>query len=462
MRVVIILFLIACLGAQLHAGIVGNQSSTAEDSLCIVFQPFDSLGSPVDMASGDSLYLVVFYPGGAVSYRDSISYDDSRITAVDWEDWDGGMAYSLKLSIASIDGAGVEGTYKYCVVVDDASLNLETAVHGEFQLSTEERLSETLVRISDILDSLQSQFAWVAANDICDSINNAITDPNKDNFRSHGDTIQRNASVLTEASNIGVDLSNVINQSAGLYLVNAFVGAIGSLDSISIARTVWNNDIVPPQVRTIGRADTAGVVLSTPSSGSGAYACSLFCMNAADSAAIQGAFVRMLNSSQTATAGIADSDSDGLAVFSLDAAEYHAWPYMTGYMFDPLPVTLSVTAPSTVDTVWAERFDPGDPGSPSLCRVYGWVKDLSGAPVSGATLRAEVETAPLRFGSVVVSPYSKSTVTDSLGYWQLDLIPNSNLVPPGTKYTFTVYYSAGSIATRAVEVPDLSSWQLDW
>jgi hypothetical protein len=131
-------------------------------------------------------------------------------------------------------------------------------------------------------------------------------------------------------------------------------------------------------------------------------------------------------------------------------------------MFDPLPGTVTVAAPSEVDTLWAERFDPGEPLSPSLCRVYGWVNDLSGTPVAGATVRAEIETTPLRFGSIIVSPYSRSTVTDSLGYWKLDLIPNVSLEPLETEYTFTVYYSAGSIVTRKSEVPDLTSWQLNW
>jgi len=450
------------LAASATAGIVSNQSSTSEDSICISFQPLDSLGGPVEMVSNDSLYLTVFYPGGELCYKDSMSSSNSRISSVVWEDWDGAPIYSFRESVAEIDGVGLDGVYKYHLVVDDADLELATVWSGEFQLCSSGKLDVTLDRVAAILDSIQSQYDWVADSDICDSVNGAISDDNKGNFHSKGDTIQRNASILTDDDYIGVNLQKILNQDALLYLEHTIIQGVTLVDTASIARSVWDNDILTRSARSIGFADTVNTVLNTTSGGTGAFACSLYCLNMADSSAIQGAFVRVLNSDQNATCGIGQTNTQGLSIFSLDSTQYHAWGYLTGYSFFSLPDTLIVTASGYSDTLWAERYDPGEPTSPALCRAYGWVNDLSGNPMSGVTVQAAIGTAPLSYGSIIVSPYNKSTVTDSVGYWQLDLIPNESLQPEGTKYIFTVYYNTGSIATKVVEVPDLASWQLNW
>ncbi len=233
-------------------------------------------------------------------------------------------------------------------------------------------------------------------------------------------------------------------------------------DSASVARSVWDNDVVAEIDRRIRYADSVGTVLNVPTSGSGAYACSLFYFEANDTTAIQGVFSRAMNNTQTATAGVGLTNSDGLVVMSLDAAMYRIWSYLTGYTFAPLPDSVSVASPSVVDTIWGTTFDPGDPVYPSLCRVYGWVRDLSGVAISGATVTASVKQSPLRYGSIIVSPYFRSTVSDSTGYWYLDLLPSANLDPVTTAYSFSIYYLTGAIAVKEVAVPDESNWELNW
>jgi hypothetical protein len=82
--------------------------------------------------------------------------------------------------------------------------------------------------------------------------------------------------------------------------------------------------------------------------------------------------------------------------------------------------------------------------------------------IEGATVAGNVRQSPLRYGSVIISPYFRSTVTDTSGYWYLDLIPSSELDPSTTAYTFSVYYQTGAIAVKQTEVPDLASWELSW
>jgi hypothetical protein len=239
-------------------------------------------------------------------------------------------------------------------------------------------------------------------------------------------------------------------------------GYLSNLDSASVARSVWDDDIVAEIDRRIRYADSVGTVLNVPTSGSGAYACSLFYFDASDTTAIQGVFSRVMNNTQTATSGVGLTNSDGLVVISLDAAMYRIWSYLSGHTFAPLPDSVTVVSPSVVDTIWGTTFDPGDPIAPSLCRVYGWVRDLSGVAISGATVTASVKQSPLRYGSIIVSPYFRSTVSDSTGYWYLDLLSSANLDPTTTSYSFSIYYLTGAIAVKEIAVPDESSWELNW
>jgi len=236
----------------------------------------------------------------------------------------------------------------------------------------------------------------------------------------------------------------------------------GSIDTAAFARSVWDDDLIDISGRRIGYADTVGTVISIPSSGTGAYACSLYYFDAADTTAIQGSTTRAMNSTQTATSAIGVSNSIGLVVLSLDAATYRIWSSKAGYSFLPLPDSVVVSDPSVVDTIWGNYFDPGSPPLPYLCRVYGWVTDLSGAGISRATVTANVRKSPFRYGSVIISPYFRSTETDTGGYWYLDLIPSHDLDPSTTSYTFSIYYQTGAIAVKEAEVPDLSSWELNW
>jgi hypothetical protein len=209
--------------------------------------------------------------------------------------------------------------------------------------------------------------------------------------------------------------------------------------------------------------DTLGLLTQrTTGSGSGAYACTLFVWETTSQSAIQGVFVRALNATETATAAIGESNSNGRLIFALDAASYHLLPYLTGYTFGSLPQVVTVTTTGANDTVWASRYDPGSPPSASLCRVYGYVQTLGAGGLGEVVVTARITKSSLQYNGVVVSPYGVSTGTDSTGYWYLDLIPNSDLQPNDTKYDFSFYYSSGTILRKQVVVPDSASFWLRW
>jgi hypothetical protein len=227
-----------------------------------------------------------------------------------------------------------------------------------------------------------------------------------------------------------------------------------NLDTAKIARSVWDNDVVAQGNRTVD--------LSAYSGGSGAIPCSLYVFSSSDSSALQGVRVRFMNAGQNATEAMGVTNSGGLMVTSLDTATYKVWAYRAGLEFSEMPYEVSVGEPCTNDTIWGSTFDPGDPVSPELCRTYGWIYDLSGNGISGVTVMARIEKSPIRFMGTIISPFYKATVSDSVGYWQLDLLPNSVLEPSDSEYEFEIYYEPGRIARKKVTIPDQSGWELDW
>jgi hypothetical protein len=224
-----------------------------------------------------------------------------------------------------------------------------------------------------------------------------------------------------------------------VYAVNA-----GASDPDTTAKYVWTYS---------SRTLTSG-------SGTGTYEVKIITKQSSDSSEIVGATVQVLNSTQSSTIGLLSTGSNGDATFALDADTFKVRMYKPGWQF-VVPETAVVSNDTTI-TYYADIFNPGNPPSADLCRVYGWIKDINNLPVVGAKVEAKVKIAPLRFGSIVISPYYKIATTDSDGYWYLDLYPNIDLTPNNTKYQFFIYSPAGTILNLAATVPHQGSWELSF
>jgi hypothetical protein len=196
-------------------------------------------------------------------------------------------------------------------------------------------------------------------------------------------------------------------------------------------------------------------------SGEGSHLCSLYVLTT-DSTAVSKCDIKVFNSGMNAVEALLYTSSQGLAIFGLMNGGYKISPFKTGYTFDGIPYDLAIDGSSLTDTIWAEAFDPGSPPSAELCRVYGWVFGAGYDSLMGVTVQARIKKSPIRYGSVVISPYEKITATDSTGYWYLDLLPNSTITPEGTEYQFSIYYSSGTVVRKEVTVPDTSSWEFGW
>ncbi len=194
----------------------------------------------------------------------------------------------------------------------------------------------------------------------------------------------------------------------------------------------------------------------------GNHLCSLYVFTRNDTAAVSKCDIKILNSAGNSTEGLWYTSSNGVAVFSLMNGGYIISPFKAGYSFEGIPFNLTIDGGPVCDTIWASKFDPGPSPSPDLCRVYGWVFGTGYDSLIGVTVQAKLKQMPVRYGSIVLSPYEKSTVTDSAGYWYLDLIPNEDIDPSNTKYQFTIYYSSGTVVRKEITVPKQSSWEFSW
>jgi hypothetical protein len=400
----------------------------ATDSVYITFASVDTTYYP-EVKNLDSIDILRYRPNG--SLLDSTSNGAANLLNP--------TKGFYRAAFRASDGSGTKGIYSFVV----------RGWRGGKERGAASGTYEVVERAIDELETIIS----------------AIKDTLDDGFGSRtkiGDTIHRNASVLTASDNVGVNWADVLNEDALRFFSNTVFYAATISDTAAIARSVWSDWVVDRAARKVGYVDTAGVVTSVPSAGTGAYACSLYYFDASDSSAIQGVFSRVMNASQSSTCAVGITNSEGLFVASLDAASYRVWSYLSGYSFSPLPESIQLVSPASVDTIWGTYFDPGAPSLPSLCRVYGWVRNLSGDGLSGATVSASVRQSPLRHGSTIVSPYLRSTVCDSAGYWYLDLIPSPDLTPATTSYSFSIYYQTGTIGVKDVAVPDTSAWELIW
>jgi len=196
----------------------------------------------------------------------------------------------------------------------------------------------------------------------------------------------------------------------------------------------------------------------TSGSGTGANQVVINTFQLPDSIPVIGTQVQVLNQNQSATLGLLNSNSSGQATFALDNGIYKLRMYKSGWVFTA-PESIIVSG-NLSDTFYANLFNPGNPPAANLCRVYGWIRDLKGQPLAGVTIEAKISTTPLRYQTVLISSYYKTTSTDSDGYWYLDLYPNSILTPSNTQYDFSIYIPYGTILRMKTTVPEQSSWEL--
>jgi len=143
----VIILTLFCLVGGSEGSIVGNSSISAsgEDSLSAVFYSLDSLGNP---SHADSVFVLVFGPGGSVVWRDSLDTSDGRIVSTTIQ---GRQFYCFGEQVSEIDGDGVVGSYGLSIIAKRDIDGLLTPNSLSFQI-VEGGLSTSLAAIGDSVD----------------------------------------------------------------------------------------------------------------------------------------------------------------------------------------------------------------------------------------------------------------------------------------------------------------------
>ncbi len=247
------------------------------------------------------------------------------------------------------------------------------------------------------------------------------------------------------------------------------IGAFGFTESASTSNTMlqWLMDL---ELKVDSTNTSLGYDPSTSAhskienltlSGGGTEPETLIVISFPESTLIEGAeiVVRTIDQSTVKVDGLA-TGINGRRILELDPDSFFV--ALTHNNYTQSLDTIVVPSGGGTDTLWMTTFNPGDPPSADLCRVFGWVYNIAGAPVKNAEISAQItsEYHPVKYSGIVITPFKKTTVTDSTGYWAMDLLPNSLLSSPESEYMVTIEYPSGIIFRTKTAVPDSSSWQL--
>ena len=148
------LFLLSFSSVSANFAGTGDRTAT-RDTLTISFFILDTLGNPVDDATGDSVFITVTSTAGVEVFSDSMLFSDGRITEYLVEDY--GNMYSFSDRISVLDGiSSANGSFSYLMLVHDQSLGLQTPYFGNFQIinSTFDAVLDSSAYAQKVWDSL--------------------------------------------------------------------------------------------------------------------------------------------------------------------------------------------------------------------------------------------------------------------------------------------------------------------
>ncbi len=423
-------------------------------------QCLDSAGLPV---TPDSAHLLVWFENEAsansASYTNRTTSGGAGSTWIDSLRLGGHTHYYFVDQIQDIDNDEGRGLY----VGDVVTWVAQIPTHNRFSFN---QVADELPDIYDsllagfdavaaCLDTLRSQDNWVARQ---------VEVVNLDGWAPGSDSVLVDGSALA-ATEGAIGAVTLDSTAANLLADHAWANEIRSLtesgsgpDSSSVARAVWNT---PSANHTT--SGTFGRYLDTEVSGigagSGAYATTIVAFDSSSGQTLPGVNLAVRNQSQSSLIASVGTDTEGAAGVNLDAGGYLVTAFAPGFVFNAYDSVAIVG--TQVDTIIGYRFDPGEPATPSLCRVYGYLYSTAGNPVVGVTVSAHLPGGVAKLSSLVVSPASVSTTTDEDGYFCLDLMPSA-LMTGSPLYEITIDRPGGTILRKRLAVPQVATWQMTW
>ncbi|MEE9442879.1 MAG: hypothetical protein V3V99_09460 [candidate division Zixibacteria bacterium] len=226
-----------------------------------------------------------------------------------------------------------------------------------------------------------------------------------------------------------------------------------------IAQTFWGYDIDSAWVAG-SFGDSAKTWSDKSPIGAGSYPVTLIAYDTANSMIVSNVRMSIFNVDLSSLSAVGLTGQQGSLQVNLNSGDYVVSCLAPGYMFNAYD-TISISGSQT-DSLMGYQFDPGAPASPDLCRVYGYFYSVDGQPIENVEVTAALVGNDIRKDNLIISPYKKSTTTNSNGYFYLDLIPSANMNPAGSQYMISASYPAGTILKKTIIVPDDDNWQINW
>jgi hypothetical protein len=171
--------------------------------------------------------------------------------------------------------------------------------------------------------------------------------------------------------------------------------------------------------------------------------------------------VTVKNSGQTATVAVGTTDVNGQVAFNLDNGTYKVL-VVSSPSYTTLPVQTLVVSGTTTATYTLSAFNPGTPTSPSLCRIFGTLRKLDGSvAVNSKVSFSLISSLPVESNDTLIVVRQIEALTDTAGYFFVDLTRSSTLLQVGTTIVPTYLVSSGEAHLHhSFTVPDAGSADL--
>jgi hypothetical protein len=442
----------------------------------------DTLGRS---AAPDSAHVIIWYHGEGANDSTYCARSTAPLATpyIDSVNMAGTAYYFFKDLVGDIDASRGNGPYTGVVSL----WNQGYPTYNNFSFTkVPDEAKDLMNYLIDVKDSVENYDDWIARQSEVANIDgwNPITDDDSlvIDFSSFSSTAPDvNVASVDSGALESTDFEDYFlkNSKIDSGAISEAKIANAAFDSAKFADDYWNAvsntggsasvpDSVAARIDSIlaslgydASASAHDKIDNLSLSGGGSEPETLIVMSSSDSTLIEGVsiIIRTLDQSTVKVDGLC-TDQNGRRILELDADSFFVAATHNNYT--QALDTIFVQSGGGTDTLWMMIFDPGQPSSPDLCRVYGWIYDISGNAVERTSVTAEIpsEYHPVKYDGVIITPYRKTAESDSTGYWYIDLFPNQLLSRTESAYLFTVEYPSGVIYRKKTAVPDSSSWQL--
>jgi len=493
---------------------------TSEDSLAVSLHLTDSLGNP-SLTHADSFYVSVIGPSGdsiitrsGIAATAGLNIDSLNTRTVGWK-------YIFANAVADLYGPGRPGVYELVFCIKDADPVYVNCLRTTFQVA-DYTLNERFTALENILDSLyaaldslQNQDDWVSSFDPTTDMVEAdirkisgdapAADAMESVYDGTGGAEVRYGRVVIGGSNGTESSLHVYNTDGpagefmssgqtplswalGLQAIDGpglFAGTIGDGEDIKCGgsgRIIANihGAVTPTDTSQsgtiIGGTDTTAIISAATNhpdiffgptaSGSGPDEITIYAVDTSGpDIAVTGVTIGV----KTLAGGdyaVGTTSSTGRFTFTAQAPDtFLITGNATGYLWYGLATSGTdtlIVAGNHIDTLSGYDITVDPPAAANLCRVYGYIHAIDGAPIDSVIVEARLDESGIRYVSTIISPYRIVTTTDAAGYFYFDLLPSTELTPAGAKYVISATYGPGIVLKKKITVPASPTWQITW